>query len=161
MIKQGQAIMEFLMTYGWAILAAIIAIAVLAHFGVLNPETYEREEFKIYEKFCILDDQCYIQQTENIELIYTEYEEIPTEVLLITGEIEPDIALSIAGGICPPEKIFCSFIINKNQLTEGWLDRVCSIKTVYKTTGSHTKNYYPAWMCGNYIIVDGRVINKQ
>jgi uncharacterized protein (UPF0333 family) len=35
--KRGQAAMEFLMTYGWAILAAIIAIGVLAYFGVFNP----------------------------------------------------------------------------------------------------------------------------
>ncbi len=39
MIQQnrGQAAMEFLMTYGWAILAAIVAIGVLAYFGVFNP----------------------------------------------------------------------------------------------------------------------------
>ncbi|MCH7568379.1 MAG: hypothetical protein IIA87_03075 [Nanoarchaeota archaeon] len=35
--KKGQAAMEFLMTYGWAILAAIIAIGVLAYFGVFTP----------------------------------------------------------------------------------------------------------------------------
>ena len=37
MNRKGQAAMEFLMTYGWAILAAIIAIGVLAYFGVFNP----------------------------------------------------------------------------------------------------------------------------
>ncbi|MFH1500840.1 MAG: hypothetical protein ABIE22_02740 [archaeon] len=36
MSKKGQAAMEFLMTYGWAILAAIVVIAVLAWFGVFN-----------------------------------------------------------------------------------------------------------------------------
>ena len=40
MEKRGQAAMEFLMTYGWAILAAIIVIAVLAYFGVFNPGRY-------------------------------------------------------------------------------------------------------------------------
>ena len=35
--KKGQAAMEFLMTYGWAILAAIVAIGVLAYFGVFSP----------------------------------------------------------------------------------------------------------------------------
>ena len=30
--KRGQAAMEFLITYGWAILAAIVAIGVLAYF---------------------------------------------------------------------------------------------------------------------------------
>jgi len=40
MKKKGQAAMEFLMTYGWAILAAVIAIGVLAYFGVFNPGSY-------------------------------------------------------------------------------------------------------------------------
>jgi uncharacterized protein (UPF0333 family) len=37
---KGQAAMEFLMTYGWAILAAVIAIAALAYFGVFSPSRY-------------------------------------------------------------------------------------------------------------------------
>ncbi len=40
MNTKGQAAMEFLMTYGWAILAAIIAIGVLAYFGVFSPGKY-------------------------------------------------------------------------------------------------------------------------
>ncbi|MBU0757967.1 MAG: hypothetical protein KKF44_07895 [Nanoarchaeota archaeon] len=38
MNRKGQAAMEFLMTYGWAILVVIAAIAALAYFGVLSPE---------------------------------------------------------------------------------------------------------------------------
>jgi hypothetical protein len=38
--KKGQAAMEFLMTYGWAILAAVIAIGVLSYFGVFSPGKY-------------------------------------------------------------------------------------------------------------------------
>lgn len=37
MNRKGQAAVEFLMTYGWAILAAVIAIGVLAYFGVFSP----------------------------------------------------------------------------------------------------------------------------
>ena len=40
MQKKGQAAMEFLMTYGWAILAAVIAIGVLSYFGVFSPGKY-------------------------------------------------------------------------------------------------------------------------
>jgi len=40
MKRKGQAAVEFLMTYGWAILAAIIAIGVLAYFGVFSPGKY-------------------------------------------------------------------------------------------------------------------------
>ena len=40
MKKKGQAAMEFLMTYGWAILVVLAAIAALAYFGVLNPSRF-------------------------------------------------------------------------------------------------------------------------
>jgi len=39
-MKKAQAAMEFLMTYGWAILVVLLAIAALAYFGVLNPGKY-------------------------------------------------------------------------------------------------------------------------
>jgi len=35
--KKAQAAMEFLMTYGWAILVVLAAIGALAYFGVLSP----------------------------------------------------------------------------------------------------------------------------
>ena len=55
MEKRGQAAMEFLMTYGWAILAAIIAIAVLAYFGVFNPGRYTTETCAVSAPF-VCDD---------------------------------------------------------------------------------------------------------
>lgn len=36
MYKKGQNAMEFLMTYGWAILVMLIAVGALAYFGVLG-----------------------------------------------------------------------------------------------------------------------------
>ncbi len=44
MHKKGQAAMEFLMTYGWAILVVLIAIGALAYFGVLSPERFLPEK---------------------------------------------------------------------------------------------------------------------
>jgi hypothetical protein len=38
--KRGQAAMEFLMTYGWAILVLLGAIIALSNFGVLNPDNF-------------------------------------------------------------------------------------------------------------------------
>ncbi len=46
--KRAQAAMEFLMTYGWAILVVLAAIAALAYFGVLSPEKFLGEK-------CIVD----------------------------------------------------------------------------------------------------------
>ncbi len=42
--KRGQAAMEFLMTYGWAILVVLVVIGALAYFGVLTPETFLPEK---------------------------------------------------------------------------------------------------------------------
>ncbi|RJQ15915.1 hypothetical protein C4573_07225 [Candidatus Woesearchaeota archaeon] len=38
--RKGQAAMEFLMTYGWAILVVLAAIGALAYFGVLSPDRF-------------------------------------------------------------------------------------------------------------------------
>jgi hypothetical protein len=40
MRKKSQAAMEFLMTYGWAILVVLVAIGALAYFGVLNQGSF-------------------------------------------------------------------------------------------------------------------------
>ncbi len=39
-MKRGQAALEFLMTYGWAILVVLLSIGALAYFGVLNPSRF-------------------------------------------------------------------------------------------------------------------------
>ena len=38
--KKSQAALEFLMTYGWAILVVLVAVGALAYFGVLSPEKF-------------------------------------------------------------------------------------------------------------------------
>jgi uncharacterized protein (UPF0333 family) len=42
--KKAQAAMEFLMTYGWAILVVLVAIGALAYFGVLSPDKFLPEQ---------------------------------------------------------------------------------------------------------------------
>jgi len=44
MYKRAQAATEFLMTYGWAILVVVVAIASLAYFGVLSPDQFLPEK---------------------------------------------------------------------------------------------------------------------
>ena len=41
--KKSQAAIEFLVTYGWAILGVIIAIAALSYFGVFNTTNYTKD----------------------------------------------------------------------------------------------------------------------
>ena len=37
---KGQAALEFMMTYGWAILVVLAAIGALSYFGILNPAKF-------------------------------------------------------------------------------------------------------------------------
>jgi len=39
-MKKSQAALEFLMTYGWAILVVLVAVGALAYFGVLSPDKF-------------------------------------------------------------------------------------------------------------------------
>jgi hypothetical protein len=39
-MKKSQAAMEFLMTYGWAIMVVLVAIGALSYFGVLSPDKF-------------------------------------------------------------------------------------------------------------------------
>ena len=38
--RASQAALEFLMTYGWAILVVLVAVGALAYFGVLSPDKF-------------------------------------------------------------------------------------------------------------------------
>ena len=55
MFRKGQAAMEFLMTYGWAILVVLAAIGALAYFGVLSPDRFLPEKCTLPAGIACLD----------------------------------------------------------------------------------------------------------
>jgi hypothetical protein len=59
-MKSDSVFMEFLMTYGWAILVVIVAIGSLAYFGVLdNFFPNSKITFECCDEFCNnLGEQC-------------------------------------------------------------------------------------------------------
>ena len=66
MENKGQAAMEFLMTYGWAILVVLAAIGALAYFGVLSPDKFLPERCTLPPGIACLDAKV---TTSNVELI--------------------------------------------------------------------------------------------
>ncbi len=52
---KGQAAMEFLMTYGWAIMVVLVVIGALGYFGVLNPSRFIPEKCDISIGFSCQD----------------------------------------------------------------------------------------------------------
>jgi len=57
MKKKGQAAMEFLLTYGWAILIVVLVIGALAYFGVLSPRQFLPSR-------CLLDSPLYCEDKQ-------------------------------------------------------------------------------------------------
>jgi hypothetical protein len=55
MKNKAQAAMEFLMTYGWAILVVLVVIGALAYFGILKPEISLPERCELQQGFYCKD----------------------------------------------------------------------------------------------------------
>ena len=63
MYRKSQAAMEFLMTYGWAILVVLAAIAALAYFGVLSPEKFLPEKCLLETGFTCISSKVETSQS--------------------------------------------------------------------------------------------------
>ena len=66
MFRKAQAAMEFLMTYGWALLAVLVVIGALAYLGILDVETIlpERCTFPVP-----LNCQDHVVNSETVQLV--------------------------------------------------------------------------------------------
>ena len=64
--KKGQAAMEFLMTYGWAILVVLVAIGALAYFGVLSPDRFLPAKCTLQSGIACLDHKA---TTSSIQIV--------------------------------------------------------------------------------------------
>jgi hypothetical protein len=55
--KKGQGALEYLMTYGWALLVIVVVGAALFALGVLNPSTYTQKSCRGFNFFQYQDQQ--------------------------------------------------------------------------------------------------------
>ena len=81
-MRKGQAAMEFLMTYGWAILVVLAAIGALAYFGVLSPGKLVPDKCTLGPGFDIKD--CKASTTS---LQFTIFNGLGVDVKNLTGYI--------------------------------------------------------------------------
>ena len=83
MKKKGQGALEYLMTYGWALLIIVVVGAALYALGVLNPATYTQSTCRGFQYF-IFQDQ---------KLSATDF-----EVVLLNGNSDVNITAMSFGG---------------------------------------------------------------
>ncbi len=89
-MRKGQAAMEFLMTYGWAILVVLIAIGALAYFGVLSPDRFLPEKCAISTGSGIFCDDFSIDDANNVR--------INLKNILLDDITDVTVSLTNAGG---------------------------------------------------------------
>lgn len=68
MDRKSQAALEFIMTYGWAILVVLVAIGALAYFGVLSPDRFLPAKCTLQSGIACLDHKA----TANSLTIYVK-----------------------------------------------------------------------------------------
>ena len=85
MNRKSQAALEFIMTYGWAILVVLVAIGALAYFGVLSPDKF-------------LPAKCTLQSG----IACVDHKVTPTTITLrITNSLGYDLsAITVKAGGC-------------------------------------------------------------
>lgn len=66
--RKAQAAMEFLMTYGWAILVVLAAIGALAYFGVLSPDKMLPEKTTFMAPLANIDNAV-VRADETVQVV--------------------------------------------------------------------------------------------
>ncbi len=96
-MKKGQAAMEFLMTYGWAILVVLAAIGALAYFGVLNPSNLMPAQCKLGSGFDCSEFKVTVNNVQ-INLLNNIGYDLKDVTLTMNGTSGSDCDASIAIG---------------------------------------------------------------
>ncbi len=106
MFRKGQAAMEFLMTYGWAILVVLAAIGALAYFGVLSPDRFLPEKCTLPAGMACLD---FTASTTSVVTVIQNSGGFDMTNVVVT--VTPQGASAVT---CAP--------VGDNQLTDGEQD---------------------------------------
>lgn len=134
MNKKSQACMEFIMTYGWAILVLMVAVGALAYFGVFNKCSFMPKDSIYYNENCISErEKADKKATELCENLYKEGERYPEYQEKINGMKE----VMTIGVIYLPESPnipdnnprIMQTGIEGNELK--WMGNISNIKSVF------------------------------
>jgi len=133
MFRKGQAAMEFLMTYGWAILAAIIVIAVLV--WILNPGAVTPESCSLNPPLTCSDQEISEARGITIEIENGAGEDITVTAVNIGADVSnPDCSALGATNITDGAKD--QFTATGCGITEGSNYRADIQVTYTKGTGT-------------------------
>ncbi|MCA9478130.1 MAG: hypothetical protein KC535_03220 [Nanoarchaeota archaeon] len=118
MKRRAQAAMEFLMTYGWAILVVLLAIGALAYFGVLDPSRLLPESTTFPAPISNVDNGLIDDVTNSVEVALVNNKGVAI-TLPLTGSLTPD-----AGTTCVYSSVSATYngaavVANTTQIPQG------------------------------------------
>jgi len=117
--KRGQAALEFLMTYGWAILAAIIVIGVLAYFGVFSPGKYAPKVITINAPFGVTQEYSVATDSINFVLRNGAGDSVNISSIAIAGCGTNSTAMTMADGTSKLITVPCSPVLTSSDKFKG------------------------------------------
>ncbi|MCH8003362.1 MAG: hypothetical protein IH934_01925 [Nanoarchaeota archaeon] len=95
--KKSQAAMEFLMTYGWAILVVLAAIAALAYFGVLSPEKFLPEKCILQPGIACVSHK--VEPTQTTLIISNGLGRTITVTKIVVGSCDENFDVELQSGV--------------------------------------------------------------
>ena len=114
--RKSQAALEFLMTYGWAILVVLIAVAALYALGVFSGGG--GTSCKVDAPFACVDVQ--VLSTGASQMVLTSQGAVSTTVSATPGDQIGDCTLAAGAGITTtPMLLTCSPVPVKGQNVKG------------------------------------------
>jgi hypothetical protein len=96
MNKKGQAAMEFLMTYGWAIVVVLAAIGALAYFGVLSPQKLLPERTTFTAPIPNVDVAVIDRTANSVEIAFRNNKGVPITIDLGTTTLTAGTGVTCA-----------------------------------------------------------------
>jgi hypothetical protein len=116
--KKAQAAMEFLMTYGWAILVVLLAIGALAYFGVLSPQNLLPERTTFAAPLPNLDNAVVDASTNSFEIAFNNNQGVPI-TLPLTGSVTPAAGTTCANAALTATYNGAAVVANTTQIPNG------------------------------------------
>lgn len=71
-MTRGQAAIEYLVTYGWAFLVIIVAVAALSYFGVINPRSWFPDRCDLGSQLECSDSEIVVGSEETVISFYVQ-----------------------------------------------------------------------------------------
>lgn len=134
---KGQAAMEFLMTYGWAILVVLLAIGALAAFGVFDMGKYSTGQTSFQgQKITNVDDALIDLTNGYVEIAFKNNAAVPITMPL-TGSLTPEGVTVCTGG---------ATVSAQRQLPNGTLENVAADSTIVR----EGENLLVRWTCTDF-----------